>query len=795
MITHPAYPVEPWCLRETGLHLDLLAQSESLFALSNGHIGWRGNLDEGEPHGVPGSYLAGVYESRPLPYAESGYGYPEAGQTVVNVTNGKPIRLLVDDHPFDVRYGELRSHERVLDFRSGLLRRSVEWVSPGGQTVAVRSVRLVSLVQRAVAAISFEVEALDAAVTIVLQSELVANEVASSTYGPGTGGDPRGSAAIGSVLVAEQHDHHELRAWLMHRVATSGLRMAAAMDHQLEAPEGMFTTTESSPDLGRVSVTVTLAPGQRLRLVKYVAYGWSSIRSPPAVRDQVSAALTAAVDRGWDGLVAEQRAYLDEFWDRADVEVDGDDQVQQAVRFGQFHLLQAAARAEGRAIAAKGLTGPGYDGHAFWDTEVFVLPLLSYACPAAAADALRWRCSTLPLAMDRARQLGLAGAAFPWRTIAGHECSGYWPAGTAAFHVNADVAAAAIRHVDITGDLDFERDVAVDLVVQTARLWQALGYHDAQGRFRIDGVTGPDEYSALADNNIYTNLMAQLNLVRAGELALTYPEQAARLQVSPAEIVAWQAAAAATYLPYDEELGVHAQSEGFTDHQVWDFAATTPDQYPLLLHFHYFDLYRKQVVKQADLVLAMYLRPEAFTAEQKVRNFAYYEALTVRDSSLSACVQSVLAAETGHLELAYDYLSESARMDLDDLEHDTRNGLHLASLAGIWIALVPGLAGLREQRNSVSFSPRLAHGLTRLAINLAVRERRLRIEITAQQTIYRLLEGEPMEVGHDGTFVLLDLGKPVSCATGQPSAGEVPSSPAGRAPVSRSRPTSTHENS
>ncbi|MEO7588682.1 MAG: glycosyl hydrolase family 65 protein [Arachnia sp.] len=788
MITHPAYAVEPWCLRETHLDLDLLAQSESLFALGNGHVGWRGNLDEGEPRGVPGSYLAGVYESRPLPYAEAGFGYPEAGQAVVNVTNGKPIRLLVNDHPFDVRYGELRSHERVLDFRSGLLHRSLQWVSPGGQAVAVRSTRLVSLVQRSVAAISYEVESLDSTVSVVLQSELVTNEFGSPTFSHGTDLDPRTTADIGPVLVAEQHDHKDLRAYLLHRTAASGLRVAVAMDHWVDAPGGIQTTTESSPDLARVSVIVTLAPGQRLRLVKYVAHGWSGVRSPTALRDQADAALTAAVHTGWDALVAEQRAYLDAFWARADVELDGDDAVQQAVRFGQFHILQAAARAEGRAIAAKGLTGPGYDGHAFWDTEIFVLPLLSHACPEAAADALRWRRSILPLAVDRARQLGLDGAAFPWRTIAGHECSGYWPAGTAAFHVGADVAEAALRHVEITGDLDFERDVALDLVVQTARLWLSLGHHDPAGRFRIDGVTGPDEYSAVADNNVYTNLMAQLNLDSAATLALKHPLQADRLHVTVGEITAWRTAAAAMYVPWDEELGVHPQADGFTDHQVWDFAATTPEQYPLLLHFHYFDLYRKQVVKQADLVLAMYLRPESFTTAQKERNFAYYEALTVRDSSLSACIQAVLAAETGHLDLAHDYLGEAALLDLSDLDHNTRSGLHLASLAGTWIALVPGLAGLRIRHGSVSFSPRLPDGITRLAINLAVQGRQLRLDITPQRTLYRLLGGEPLDVWHDSAKMRLDSSTPVSRPTSHPVVRDAPRQPAGRAPARRGRP-------
>ncbi len=448
VITGHAYTVEPWCVRETELNLDLLSQSESVFALSNGHVGLRGNLDEGEPFGVPGTYLNGLFELRPLPYAEAGYGYPESGQTVINVTNGKLLRLLVDDEPFDVRYGEVRAHKRSLDLRAGTLTREVEWVSPAGQAVKVSSVRLVSLTQRAMAAISYTVEAVDAPARVVVQSELVANESV-----PIRSGDPRVEAAIDAPLQTEHHGSIGHKVILVHSTRGSRLSVAAGMDHVVEGPDPLDVEAESFPDVGRVSVTTVLQPGERLRIVKYVAYGWSGLRSVPALRDQVAAALLAARQTGWDGLVAEQRAYLDDFWARADVEVEGDADVQQAVRFALFHVLQAGARAEQRAIPAKGLTGPGYDGHSFWDTEVFVLPVLTYAVPRAVADVLAWRRATMPLAVERAGLLGLKGAAFPWRTIDGRECSAYWPAGTAGFHVNAGIAAAVIRYVEATEDL------------------------------------------------------------------------------------------------------------------------------------------------------------------------------------------------------------------------------------------------------------------------------------------------------------------------------------------------------
>ncbi len=784
VIRQASFQVDPWCLRETTLDLEFLAQGESVFALSNGHVGWRANLDEGEPHGLPGSYLNGVYEERPLPYAEAAYGLPQSGQTMINVTNGKLIRLLVDDEPFDIRYGTLQWHLRLLDFRAGTLQRRLEWSSPSGRTVRIASTRMVSLMQRAVAAISYEVEPLDGAADIVLQSELVANEQL-----PPPSGDPRAPAVLEGPLAAEEHEGEAGRAILIHRTKRSGLRLAAAMHNQVACPADSRTETETWPDVARHTVSTRLEPGQRLRLVKFVAFGWSGVRSLPAIRDQVQGALAAAAHAGWSGLVRAQHDYLTSFWDRADVEIDGDAEIQQAVRFGLFHVLQAGARAEDRPIAAKGLTGTGYDGHTFWDTEIFVLPVLTWTTPQAAAHALRWRRATLPQARERARELGLRGAAFPWRTINGAECSGYWPAGTAAFHVNADVADATVSYTEAAGDEDFDRDTGIELLTETARLWQSLGEHDRAGSFRIDGVTGPDEYSAIADNNVYTNLMAQRNLAAAADAAERHPDRARQLGVSAQEIASWRAAAQSMLLAFDEILGVHPQAGGFTSHQVWDFAATTPDQYPLLLHFPYFDLYRKQVVKQADLVLAMQLRPDAFTAEQKARNFAYYERLTVRDSSLSACSQAVMAAETGHLRLAYDYLGEAAMMDLADLQHNTRDGLHIASLAGAWNALVFGFGGMRRRHGVPDFAPRLPPALRRLAFTIVIGGRRLRVEATGDSATYTLSgDGPPMEISHHGERVLVATRSPQTRATPPLKDRPEPVQPPGRAPTRRTPP-------
>ncbi|MEV6930323.1 glycoside hydrolase family 65 protein [Dactylosporangium sp. NPDC051485] len=776
------FPVEPWAVRETRLDLDALGQTESLFALANGHIGLRGNLDEGEPFGLPGTYLNSFYEERPLPYAEAGYGFPEEGQTILNVTNGKVFRLLVDDEPFDVRYGNLVSHERVLDLRAGTLLRDVEWISPAGQQVKVRTVRLVSLEQRSVAAFLYEVEPVAAPARVIVQSELVANEDV-----PAPSKDPRVSAALGHALVAEGHYANELNAQLLHRTNASLLRLGAEMDHEVEAPVPVRSHTEATDDWARTTFACELQPGQRLRIVKYLAYGWSSQRSRQAIRDQVHGAIAGARLGGWEGLVKAQRTYLDRFWAQADVEVDGDGEIQQAVRFALFHLMQAGARAEARPIAAKGLTGRGYDGHVFWDTESFVLAALTYTHPQVARDGLRWRHDTLDLARDRARQLGLKGAAFPWRTVRGQECSAYWPAGTAAFHVNADIAAAVVRYVQTTGDAQFEADYGLELLVETARLWRSLGHHDRHGLFHIDGVTGPDEYSAIADDNIYTNLMAQLNLRAAADAAERHPERARTFGIDDEEISSWRDAAANVHLPYDHELGVHQQSVNFTVHQEWDFDNTPPEDYPLLLHYPYFDLYRRQVVKQADLILAMHWRGDAFTPQEKARNFHYYDERTVRDSSLSACTQAVLAAEVGHTELAYDYLGEAAFVDLYDLQHNAGDGVHMASLAGTWLALVAGFGGMRDYGGELSFVPRLPGQLNRLRFAVTIHGDVLRVTVEHGQATYQADQGE-ITLRHHGEEVVVRAGEPVTLRIPPPHpATPPPAQPRGRAPHRRQR--------
>lgn len=772
---------DPWAHRETGWSAAFAAQSESLLALSNGYLGLRGTLDEGEPSALRGTYLNGFYETREIPYADRGYGDPELDQVMVGVTDGIQIRLEVEGEPLDVRTGTVVEHERLLDLRTGVLARRLRWRSPGGHEICLRSRRLVSLAHRELAAIEYKVEPTEGPLRLTVHSELTA-EIGA----PKQSVDPRAAAVLPpGTLVPLLAAREENRSVLVHQARFSRQLVAAGIDHVVVAAPPHEVTGQASKSLARWSLSTTAEPGAPVRLEKLLAYHWAPDGDPEALTADVRHSLDRARALGFEALAALQRTHLDAVWARADIELDGDPEIQHALRYALFQLHQNAACAAGHAIPTKGLTGPGYNGHTFWDTEIFLLPVLTYCAPNHAADALRWRASTLPKAKARASQLGLDGAAFPWRTIAGEECAAYLPAGTAAFHINADIAHAVVRYVAATGDERFERETGAPLLVETARLWASLGYHDERrgGRFAIDGVTGPDEYSALVDNNLYTNLMAQANLRAAADAVERLG--AVTLGVKPGEQAAWRRAADAMTIPYDPKLGVHLQDEDFARHARFDFDSTPAGHYPLLLHVPYFDLYRRQVIKQPDLVLAMALCGDAFTAEEKRRNFAYYEALTVRDSSLAAGTQAVLAAEVGDVQLAYDYLAEAALLDHDDVEHNTSDGLHLAALAGGWMAVIAGLAGARERDGRLSFAPRLPEPLIRIAFPFAFQERHLRVEITPAAATYRLEAGAPLEIDHWGTPLTVTGDAPAVRPIPTPPPVDPLHQPHGRAPTRR----------
>ncbi|SNS06270.1 maltose phosphorylase [Geodermatophilus pulveris] len=772
----PTLDTDPWTVREPHVDPGTLAVAESLFSLSNGYLGMRGTLDEVEPCATRGTYLSGVYETHPLSYPEGGYGDPGEGQAMLTVADGTPLRLLVDGVPLDVREVRPELHERTLDLRAGTLDRRVRWTALSGTTVEVSSRRLVSLAERSVCAVRYEVRALDGPAHVVLRSELVSGAVTPTGV---RNDDPRVAEVLDSAFEPLVHVRADHGGALASRTRRSGITVSAAVGHEVD---GGQVHTHVDPHHVVTTVTADLGPGEGLAVVKTVGYSWSYDAGAGSVVGEASAALSSGVDRGWDGLLAGQRAVLDELWATADVEVDGDTELQQALRYAVFQLFCSAACISDAPVGAKGLTGVGYSGHTFWDVEGFVLPALTLLRPDAAARLLRWRSGTLDLARERAGTLGLDGAAFAWRTIGGRETSAYWPASTAAMHVNADIARAFWLHQNATGT-DLVALGGVGVLVETARLWTSLGHEDAAGRWHLFGMTGPDEYTGVVDDNVFTNLMARRNLRWAADACRRWPERAAELGVEDAETSAWRAAADAVHVPWDGDLRVHPMNANFTAYREWRFEEER-DRYPVQEHQHYATFYRRQVLKQADLVQALWWCRDDFTAEEVARDLDYYEARTVRDSSLSAAIQAVVCAQAQHPDLALRYLREAALVDLRDVTEGTAEGLHMASVAGAWLALVAGLGGLREDHEDLEIAPLLPAALTRTAWSVTWRGRLLRVETTRAGTSVTLVRGDgPVTVVADGARLSVTADAPahVPLRAPDPLLGE-PRQPAGREP-------------
>jgi alpha,alpha-trehalose phosphorylase len=792
------FPPDEWRVIESQWTDHFNTRAESALALSNGYLGVRGCPDEGVPVTSPGTFINGFHETWPIVHAEDAYGLARTGQTMVNVPDATVIQLYVDDEPLYLPTARTREYRRVLDMRDGVLTRELTWSTPSGKHVTVRSTRLVSFEHRHVLAVSYEVTTdLPAPITI-------SSRVVNGANGPTPGHvdpsqhidhhvghhldhhldhrvdrhvDPRLGTRIGRrVLEPLLVDETDGRVVLGYRTVSSGMTLALAVDHELQVPSPHHVTVSADPDRSEFVLTVDAEPNVPIRMVKYAAYQTS--RS--ATVDDLAARCRHTLDRirtnGFAALVDAQRANLDRFWDRADVTVEDTVRhpvrMQQAVRWNLFHLAQATWRAEGAGIPAKGLTGDAYDGHYFWDTETWVLPFLAYTQPRIARNLLRFRHSMLPSARARARELKVRGALFPWRTIRGDEASAYYQAGTAQFHLNADIAYAIRRYLDVRDDDGFIAETGAEMLVETARSWIDLGFYGEDDQFHIHGVTGPDEYTAVVDDNAYTNLMARLNLHYAAttmrRLEAERPEDHRRLvddlRVDPAEIEEWTRAAERMYVPHDPKRDITPQDATFLSHERWDLDATPVEEFPLLLHHHPLTIYRRQVLKQADVVMAMFLLGNEFTPEQKRRNFEYYDPITTGDSSLSASIQSVVASEIGDERAACRYLDLAVLVDIADVAGNASNGVHIASAAGAWMGLVFGFGGVRDFDGQLAIDPRLPARFRSLGFSLRFHDRQLRLRITHEHERYELTEGEPLDVVIRGRRHQLVLGAPLEVA-------------------------------
>jgi alpha,alpha-trehalose phosphorylase len=773
------YPADEWNIIEKGFHPEFLAQLETMLALGNGYLGMRGCPEEGGPNAENSTLINGFYETRPIVYGEEAYGFAKTGQTICNVTDSKIIKLFVDDEPFWLPDAKLLSYDRRLNMKSGTLDREILWETPAGKQVLITSRRLVSFTDRHVAAISYRVTLLNAQAFVVISSEMAANGTSARI----NAADPRQTRAFsGRVLHQRSSYSKDRRIVLCHATKKSRLILASATETALESVCPHTYKVVHTADFGQAAFTIDARPCCPIELSKYIVYHTSPTASAEELCGRVEWTMDRVTTHGFPQLLAAQEQYMNDFWRRSDVRVTDirEDrikrttvEIQQAIRFNLFHILQASARAEDAGVPAKGLTGQAYEGHYFWDTEIYLLAFLTYTSPRIARNLLNFRYRMLGQARARAGELGHRGATFPWRTINGEEASAYYAAGTAQYHINADIMYALRKYVQATGDEQFLRDCGAEMLVETARLWLDLGfYSDAKGgKFCINAVTGPDEYNTVVNNNAYTNLMARENLRYAAQtvksLRATEPDAynalAHKTGLEPSEGEAWLRAAENMYVPYDENLKVIPQDDNFLDRERWDFRNTPSDRYPLLLFYHPLNIYRKQVIKQADVVLAMFLLGDTFPVEAKKRNFDFYDPLTTGDSSLSSCVEAIIAAQIGDMEKAFRYGMAALLMDLADVGGNVKDGCHIASMGGTWMMLTYGFGGMQDNGGRLSFWPRRAPQENAiLSFPVTYRGQMLEIEIGAETVKYTLRDGECLVIGHETEDVQLTREHPVA---------------------------------
>jgi len=778
------FPLDEWRLVEKRFDLEDAGVTESLFSVGNGYLGLRGNLSESRDAHFDGTFVNGFHETWPILHAEEAYGFARIGQTIVNAPDPKVIRLYVDDEPLQLSVADLLEYERALDFRTGVLSRELLWRTPGGKEAKIRATRMVPLAQRHLALMTFEVTMLDQRASLVLSSQILNRQdvpgFAASSVTPGSTNDPRQAEGFDRRVLMPQlasADGETGRIALGYQCADSGMTLGVVADHELDTAAPYSMRVHAEDDSAKVMFRVAAEPGVTVRLTKLVSVHTAASVPARELIDRCERTLDRTHEQGVQHQLDEQREWLADFWSRCDVEIPGQPALQQAVRWNLFSLAQASARAETQGIPAKGVTGTGYGGHYFWDTEIYVMPFLTYTMPYAARNALRFRYTLLDSARSRARELAQKGALFPWRTINGHEASAYYAAGTAQYHIDADIAYALSQYVGATGDTDFLRREAIDIFVETARLWADLGFWRDETRrtFHIHGVTGPDEYTTVVNDNLYTNVLARFNLRRAAHAVWElqkadpagYDELVRRTGLREEEPSEWADCAKGMLIPFDEYLGIHPQDAHFLEREMWDLERTPLEKRPLLLHYHPLVIYRFQVLKQADVVLALFLLGEEFTPEQKRADFEYYDPITTGDSTLSAVMQSIIAAEVGYHELALRYFNSAVYVDLADRHNNTADGVHVASTGGVWSALVGGFGGFRDLgvakgADQWCVDPRLPEGWEALVYRVTLHGTRVRVTVRQDELELFAEEGTgPVRLNVRGHAVHVTQGAPV----------------------------------
>lgn len=732
-------------INDLSLDNDELILNETIFHNANGYIGVRSNFEEGYKDGydsIRGSYINGFYDFAEMKQAEKLCGLCEEKQTMLNVADPQGIKLKIEGENFSLFEGEVLESSRWLDMDEGYTARKVVWNSPSGKKVEILIKRMTSFAQLQLFTIEYSVKALNFSGSLEFVSTHIGD--VKNYCNPN---DPRVAGESFQHLIPVSAEVEDGVSYIVTNTSKSGLTVCTAVKNVLSKDGEM--TSEVSGHQTTTVIKTDIAENETVTLVKYTIYS-DSIRHEDCRSDAV-AAMERALATPLEEHYASQKAYLKRFWDQSALDIQGDDDLAIATKYNIYQLLQSVGKDQYSNIAAKGLSGEGYEGHYFWDTEMYMQPFFTLTNPEISKSLVSYRYSTLEAARENARILGhKKGALYPWRTIMGKECSGYFPSGSAQYHIDGDIAYSTIAYYLVTKDLDFMAEKGAEIIFETARLWMDTGnfYH---GQFHINDVTGPDEYTCIVNNNYFTNASAQYNLHWAVKFYGMLKEAGKtevidKIGLTEDEVKEMERAEKNMYLPYDEELGINPQDDSFLQKEVWDFENTPKDHYPLLLHYHPLYIYRYQVCKQADTVLAHFIYEDAQDLETIRKSFAYYEKVTTHDSSLSTCIYSIVASKLGLEDKAYDYFGDSAKLDLFNLHHNTKDGIHTANMGGNYMAIVYGFGGLRLKESGIYFAPALPQQWDGYTFKIHYEDSQIQVQVKQDESIFTLAEGTPKTI-------------------------------------------------
>lgn len=730
---------EEWNIIEEGFDPHLNKISESLFSLGNGRMGQRANFEEqysGET--LQGNYVAGVYYPDKTRVGWWKNGYPEYFAKVLNAANWMGLNIQLDGEELDLSLSKVTGFKRILNMREGYLERSFTAELNSGKEVKVIARRFFSIANDEIAALHYQLIPLNFSGKLNLVSFIdgdVKNQ--DSNYDEKFWDEVgRTQNSSGSYLT--------LRTKKTEFDVITGVKTLFLKNG---VPVQLTADTVTKDKFLSESVSVDIAAKEVIDIYKIATNLSSQNYASAFLPERAIAVISAAAEKGFNVLLAEQAAAWATKWEEGDIIIEGDVAAQQAIRFNIFQLNQTYTGKDARLnIGPKGFTGEKYGGSTYWDTEAYCIPFyLSTAPQEVSRNLLIYRYKHLEKAIENAQKLGFTdGAAlYPMVTMNGEECHNEWEITFEEIHRNGAIAFAIFNYIRYTGDQSYLKEYGLEVLIGIARFWkQRVNWSDSKKQFVMLGVTGPNEYENNVNNNWYTNTLAAWCLSYAAEAAgIVKAEDPARYQLivektglkEEAEFTDWKAVSENIYLPYDQERGVFLQQDGFLDKEQILVSDLPAAERPLNQKWSWDRILRSVFIKQADVLQGMYFFEDNYDLESLRRNFDFYESRTVHESSLSPCVHSILAAKLNDGEKAYEFYLRTSRLDLDDYNNDTEDGLHITSMAGTWMSIVEGFAGMRVRENKLSFSPFLPEQWNAFSFNIGFRGIQLKVKISREE--------------------------------------------------------------